>query len=177
MGKLRNFFIEPEDPPMEVDNEDVTYFDSDLAEADTEGVTQENFINDIYENNELSDVSRSVFKVEELIKSLPKEMPTETKKTTVHSILQSFGLTVNEIISDADKRISIITAALKSVSEENSEVIFRNEKDIELKKTEISELEKDTSKRKEFISDSEEKAKEEIERIQSLKDFVYQEEK
>lgn len=177
MGKLRNFFIEQEEPEMETIPEDTAYSEYDITEADTDGVTQENFINDIYEKNELSDISRSVFKVEELINSLPKEMPTETKKTTVYSILQSFGLTVDEIISDAEERVAIITAALKSISEENSEVILKNENDIEQKKTEISELEKDNAKRKEFISDSEEKAQKEIERIQLLKDFVCQEEK
>lgn len=181
MGKLRNFLFESVDNSYDTDSVEGTNFTEDVEvspeEVNTEGIKNESFIKDIYDKNDLSDFSRSVFKVEELLASLPKEMPTETKKKTIGSILSSFGLTPEEIVSDAEKRTETIKAALSSVSDENEKVISDNEIMIEQKKNEIAALEMDNAERKEFISDAEEKAKEETERIQALKEFVYQEEK
>ena len=50
-------------------------------------------VEDTYAQNNLHDTTRSIFKVEELMNSLPKEMVTETKKLSVLSILNSFNLT------------------------------------------------------------------------------------
>ena len=77
MGLL-DLFVE------KVPNETVSYDDYPMCEEDinvnTESITHENLISDIYNQSGLSDLSKSIFKIEELINSLPKEMPNETKK-------------------------------------------------------------------------------------------------
>ena len=89
-------------------------------DANVEGVSHENLISDIYNANSLSDVSKSIFKVEELINSLPKEMATKTKRDTVLAILTSFGLTSEIVAVDGANRVDILRAAFKEMSDTSS---------------------------------------------------------
>lgn len=169
MGFLKNFLVEEvqeEIPVMEMD------YEYDKVDVNVEEVSQENLIEDIYTNNNLSDLSRSIFKVEELINSLPKEMPNETKKATVLSILSSFNLTADEVIEDGYARENIIRSALNEIIAENENVIADNNATIEQKKKEIQELEKDNASRETIIKNTGDKIEVELKRISDLVAFV-----
>ena len=148
------------------------YMVEEYVDVNTENITQDNLITDIYNQNELSDLSKSIFKIEELINSLPKEMPNETKKTTVLSMLSIFGLTVDEVLADGEQRSCYIKAALTSITDENNEVINNNNASIEQKKLEIQDLEKDNADRIIVIKNAENKVETEIERINGLIKFL-----
>lgn len=172
MGFLKNLLVEeiPEEVPMM--NEDL-YMEEEMdVEVNTDSVSQDNLIGDIYNQNDLSDLSKSIFKVEELINSLPKEMPNETKKATVLSILSSFGLTVDEVIEDGQMRDSVVRAALNAIVDENKEVISDNNIAIEKKKTEIQDLEKDNAERETVMENTEDKIEAEMKRISDLIIFI-----
>ena len=169
MGFLKNLLVEEIPVEVSYDNYD-TYADD--IDVNTENVTQENLISDIYNQNDLSDLSKSIFKIEELINSLPKEMPNETKKTTVLSMLSIFGLTVDEVIEDGNDRLSIIQVALDSITDENNTVIDNNNASIEEKKLEIQDLEKDNSDRCLVIKNAEDKIESEVKRIEGLIKFI-----
>ena len=169
--RLRDLFFE------EVKEEPIAYEEDYMGEeydveVNTDNVTQENLIADIYSENNLSDLSKSIFKVEELINSLPKEMPDATKRATVLSILASFGLTVEEVLADAEIRSSVIQSALDSIIEENEDVIDSNNTAIEQKKLEIQNLEKDNSDRTLVIKNTDDKVEAEIKRINGLVKFI-----
>lgn len=173
MGFLKNLLVE-EIPNETVSYDDMsydTYEDVDV-DVNTENVTQENLIADIYNQNDLSDFSKSIFKVEELINSLPKEMPNETKKTTVLSMLSIFGLTLDEVMCDGSERCSVIEVALSVIANENTDIIESNNSSIEQKKLEIQELEKDNANRTLIIKDTEDKIESEVKRIKNLIKFV-----
>lgn len=148
------------------------YMVEEYVDVNTENVTQDNLIADIYNQNELSDLSKSIFKIEELINSLPKEMPNETKKTTVLSMLSIFGLTVDEVLADGEQRSCYVKAALDSITDENNEVISNNNASIEQKKLEIQDLEKDNADRTIVIKNAENKVESEVERINGLIKFI-----
>lgn len=171
MGFLKNFLVE--EIPCETEMYDESY-DTYVEDVDvnTENVTQENLINDIYNQNGLSDLSKSIFKIEELINSLPKEMPNETKKTTVLSMLSIFGLTVDEVITDGIERCSMTQSALSTITTENNTIINNNNASIEQKKLEIQELEKDNANRLMVVKDTGDKIESEIKRIEYLVKFV-----
>lgn len=172
MGRLRDlFFEEVVETPEVIYDEECIMEDYDV-EVNTENVTQDNLITDIYSQNDLSDLSKSIFKVEELINSLPKEMPDTTKKATVLSILTSFGLTVEEMLADAEIRSSVIKSALDSIIETNEDVIDNNNTAIEQKKLEIQNLEKDNSDRMIVIKNTDDKVDAEIKRINGLVKFI-----
>ena len=169
MGFLKNFLVE--EVPVEVSYDNYDTYAEDI-DVNTENVTQENLISDIYNQNDLSDLSKSIFKIEELINSLPKEMPNETKKTTVLSMLSIFGLTVDEVVNDGNDRLSIIQVALDSIIDDNNTVIENNNASIEEKKLEIQDLEKDNSDRCLVIKNTEDKIESETKRIENLIKFI-----
>lgn len=170
MGFLKNLLVE--EVPQEMYVNDSSYEYEESEEVVTEGVIQENLLSDIYVHNNKSDMSKSIFKVEELINSLPKEMPTDIKKATVLSILTSFGLTVDEVVADGLERCVIVTNALQAIANDNNSVIINNEAAIEQKKIEIQELEKDNAERSSVIKNTEDKVDVEIKRIETLIKFV-----
>ena len=176
MGKLRDLFLEPNEPSdayPDVGAIGSEYYDeAPDAPVNTDGVTQDGFVQDVYDKNELSDFSRSIFKVEEVMNSLPKEMATAVKKTTVHTILTSFGITVDEVLEDANRRKDVITAAVYTVTNENNNAIHQNETEIEQKKIEIGELEKDNAEKEEFVKDVAGNTEKELDRIDALIEFI-----
>lgn len=89
---FRDFFVEkvPEEENYDVDT-DYSVEDSTVP-VELDEVHTDTLIDDIYAQNELSDRSKSIFKIEELINSLPKEMVTETKRGSVLATLGVFGI-------------------------------------------------------------------------------------
>lgn len=170
MGLLKNLFLEeiPEDPLITSEE----LYMEDEVEVNTESVSQDNLIEDIYNQNALSDLSKSIFKVEQTINSLPKEMPNDTKKATVLTILSNFGLTVDEVVEDGYSRETIIRSALSTIVEENENAISTNKTVIEQKKMEIQELEKDNANREAVIKNTEDKVELELKRISDLVAFI-----
>lgn len=169
---LKDFFFEKVEEPVVIDNEELLCDYEEEVDVNVENVTQDNLITDIYNQNNLSDLSKSIFKIEELINSLPKEMPNETKRATVLSMLSIFGLTVEEVISDGNERRAVIDVALSAIVTENNDVIDSNNASIEQKKLEIQELEKDNAERTLIIKDTEDKVESEFKRIGDLIKFV-----
>lgn len=142
------------------------------VEVETENVTEDNFISDIYNNNDLSDLSKSIFKVEEISMNLPDTMPKETKQASVIGILSSFQLTPESVKTDADERIVILNAALGKIESENNELISAKQEEIENAKRLIEECQKTIAICEHSIESSTEKVMKEVKRINALKDFV-----
>ena len=163
--------------PEEVSYEDADYVltpeeEPEVEVNDLEEVNPESLIEDIYDANSLSDKSKSIFKVEELINSLPKEMVTATKKTSVLSTLGVFGLDVGTIIEDGKNRLSVLKGILEQGTKKGNEEIQSMEERIENHKKEIAILEKQISDEKaemEFVKTLIEK---ESDRIEVLKEFI-----
>lgn len=175
MGFLKKFLLEEvseEQLSYETNAHAETAEEVEMVDVNTENVTQENLIVDIYDQNGKSDTSKSIFKIEELINSLPKEMPNETKKTTVLSMLAIFGLTTDEVLCDGIERHEMIESALLGITEENKKVINSNNEMIEQKKLEIQKLEKDNADRILVIQSTENKIKAESNRIKTLIKFI-----
>lgn len=137
---------------------------------------QTNTVTEIYYKNNLEDKSRSIFKVEELIDSLPKEMATDTKKASVSSILNGFGIPVGEVIEDGIQRANLLTSYRKKILEEGDVDVEQKELEIENHKKEIEELEKDIVAKKEEMNMAEKLINDETERILKLIEFIEEDE-
>lgn len=172
MGFLKKLLVEEIPEDVSVYDEELYMEEETVVEVNTDSVSQDNLVSDIYNQNNLSDLSKSIFKVEELVNSLPKEMPSDTKKATVLSILSSFGLTVDEVASDGVSRKEMLDAALDEITTENENVIANNNMEIEHKKQEIQELEKDNANRESIIKNTEDKIEIETKRISDLIAFI-----
>lgn len=137
----------------------------DLVDRDT-------FIESIYQKNNIADKSTSIFKVDDVMKTLPIEMANEAKRNTVLGILTSFSLTSIDVVADGENRIAILSAVDSQIKETNQSEINNREAKIEDLKQQIAELNKEVSELKEITSTSETLINEETKKIQSLVDFI-----
>jgi LPS O-antigen subunit length determinant protein (WzzB/FepE family) len=92
-------------------------------------------VDEIYAQNDLADKSNSIYTVQALIDTLPDEMTTAKKQSTVSGILMVSGKSVADLLSDAQNRIDILCAARdKIVSDRTDEIAVASADIEELKK-------------------------------------------
>lgn len=174
MGFLKKLGLVEDNPDYyaeyDTDLSDVNY-DADI-DANVDGVTNDNLVSDIYNANSLSDLSKSIFKVEELIDSLPKEMTTDTKRTSVLAILSSFGLTTEEVLEDANTRVNLLNAAMTEIVNKNTSKIDESNITIEDLKKQIEDLQKIISDLLLENKTCKDKVEQEVNRIENLIKFI-----
>ena len=142
------------------------------VDVNLDEVNTDTLVSDIYEQNELFDQSKSIFKIEDLMNALPKEMVTETKKNSVLSALGVFGLTSEEVVADGSKRVEILNAALNKITSEKDAAITDYQDAIESAKETIADLEKSIAKEQAELKASTETIVAEASRINKLISFV-----
>lgn len=172
MGFLKGLFVEEIPNEEEMYEVESSYVEEENVEVELDSVNTDTLITDIYAQNELFDKTKSIFKVEELINSLPKEMVTETKKVSVLATLGVFGLTVTDVTLDGESRIDVLSGVLAKILGEGNDTVVSKETEIEEHKKEIARLEKEISDQKNEMKVSEDTINTEISRITSLVKFV-----
>lgn len=170
---FKNFFVEK--VPEEEENYEV---ETDYSVEDTsvsvelDEVNTDTLIEDIYAQNELSDKSKSIFKIEELINSLPKEMVTETKRGSVLATLGVFGLTVTDVTLDGEQRVDVLNGVLSKILDDGNKTVSDKENEIENHKKEIARLEKEIADQQSEMETSENNINTEVGRITGLIKFI-----
>ena len=172
MGFLKGLFVEEIPNEEEMYEVESSYVEEENVEVELDSVNTDTLITDIYAQNELFDKTKSIFKVEELINSLPKEMVTETKKASVLATLGVFGLTVTDVTLDGESRIDVLSGVLTKILGEGNDTVASKEAEIEEHKKEIARLEKEISDQKTEMKVSEDTINTEISRITGLVKFV-----
>lgn len=169
---FRDFFVEkvPEEENYEVGT-DYSVEDSTVP-VELDEVHTDTLIDDIYAQNELSDRSKSIFKIEELINSLPKEMVTETKRGSVLATLGVFGLTVTDVTLDGEQRMDVLNSVLVKILDDGNANVTDKETEIENHKKEIARLEKEISDQQSEMKISENNINTEVGRISGLIKFI-----
>lgn len=146
-------------------------FIEDLPEVNTDGISQNNLIADIYTANGLADSTSSIFKVEEIKKKLPS-MAAETVKETVIGTLSVFGLTVEELMEDAKERVNTLLSAEVQINNENVDIINAKKKEIEDAKRIIEQCEAIVAEHEKIIETSADTIDAEVKRISELNVFL-----
>ncbi len=172
MGFLKGLFVEEIPNEEEMYEVESNYVEEENVEVELDSVNTDTLITDIYAQNELFDKTKSIFKVEELINSLPKEMVTETKKVSVLATLGVFGLTVTDVTLDGENRIDVLSGVLTKILGEGNDTVTSKEVEIEEHKKEIARLEKEISDQKTEMKVSEDTINAEISRITGLVKFI-----
>lgn len=142
------------------------------TDVELEGVNTNTLINDVYTQNDLFDMSRSIFKVEELIASLPKEMATDTKRASVLAILGSFNLTATEVVEDGEKRVGVLKGVRDKIDSDCKVTIADKEAQIEEFKKAIEALTVEIANEREKMKKSDEIVSAEISKVEALVNFV-----
>lgn len=143
-----------------------------MPEVQLESVNASTLISDVYTQNGLLDMSQSIFKVEELIASLPKEMATDTKRASVLAILGSFDLTATEVVTDGEKRMLFLDSAKNKIDTDCRTTISNKEIEIEDLKKAIENLTVEIANEQEKMKLSDEAILTEMSKVESLIKFV-----
>lgn len=173
MGLLTKLGLVEEVPSNNYDEavEEYSYVE-ETVEAELAEVNTDTLIDDIYTQNNLADKSRSIFKVEELISSLPKEMATETKRNSVLAILGSFNLTATDVVTDGEERVKILTSIKEQVDSDSKMTVAEKEAMIEGLKKDIEALTIEIANEQEKVRVSNETISAEVAKIESLVKFA-----
>lgn len=131
-----------------------------------------NFIDDVYNSNHLEDISKSIFKVEELTATLPSEMATNIKQQTVLGIMSTVGLLSESVIDDGILRIQCLENAKNSITDNLTTEIQNNENTIESLKVQIAELQKNNAMKQAQIISIKNASDTEVNRIKGLINFI-----
>lgn len=158
----------------EYETEEVYTPGEEVNEVEAESVDEvkDTLIEDIYAKNNLTDMSASIFKVEDVMKSLPMEMATETKRGAVLGILTSFNLTSTDVTEDGEKRMEVLKSVQAQIEADNSAEISLRIQKIEDLKSQIENLNKEVSGLEESTKTSNELITAEVKKVQSLVDFI-----
>ena len=173
MGILEKLGLVEEVPTNNYEDVVETYdYETEVVEASIDNVDTETLIEDIYIQNDLADKSQSIFKVEELIASLPKEMVTETKRNSVLAILGSFNLTATNVVADGEQRIQTLSAIKEQIDVDSKHLVAEKEAQIEELKKSIAALTIEIADEQEKSRVSNETITAEVNKIEALVKFV-----
>lgn len=169
---FRDFFVEKVPEEDNYDVETAYYVEDTAVTVELDEVHTDTLIDDIYAHNGLSDKSKSIYKIEELINSLPKEMVTETKRGSVLATLGVFGLTVTDVTFDGEQRVDVLNGVLSKILDDGNKTVSGKETEIENHKKEIARLEKEISNQQSEMKISENNINTEVGRIAGLIKFI-----
>lgn len=115
-----------DDIPIPVQSEETP-----VVEANADIHSTENVISEIYAQNGMSDMDNSIYAVQSFIDTLPSEMTTAKKQSSVFGILKVTGKSVDTLMSDAEQRIAILSSAKDKIIADNDSIIDSNNTMIE----------------------------------------------
>ena len=126
--------IEREDVDVKIP---VTMSEVPAVEANAEINSTENVIDEIYAQNGMSNKDNSIYAVQSFIDTLPAEMTTAKKQSSVYGILKVTGKSVDSLLMDAEERVNILVSARDKSIAEKDEIINSSKADIEALKQAI----------------------------------------
>lgn len=163
---------EVSEKPMPNYEEDAYENETEPVEANVEGIGTEDIIGDAYRENGLSDMSKSIYKVGEIRKSLPKTMPSTAMRETVVGILATFGLTMDDVVDDATRRVQVVTDVCNQMCSAEANEIKQLEKEVEELYKEAEEKKNEIQQRNATLDKILSTCKDELSHIEEIRDFI-----
>lgn len=127
---------------------------------------------EIYISTNLTDLSKSIFKVDEIKKVLPASMTEETKKQSVIGMMQVSGITVEEVVNDANARTEALLGTLEASTSETENIIAEGEHQIKLHEDAIKALKTSIEERKKLQEEQNKIINAELEKVNNIKGFI-----
>lgn len=129
-------------------------------------------IEDIYNKFGLSDVSKSIFKVNEFNDVLPKELSTDSRRASVLGILNASGLNVELLVSDATSRIEALNTTKTAFSDETTSIINKCQEQIAELEKQIDQFKDTMNNRKISQETQDEIIKAEVDKVEKIINFI-----
>jgi hypothetical protein len=130
-------------------------------------------IDDIYRKSSLvQDIKTTVFMVDVYAKALPENLPLDIKRESVLNIMKASEIKVDDLLSDAYKRIDSLNNVLESVVQSTEDLKVKNSASIRDLEKRIEELKRTVIEREKFQETQNTMIEYEIQRIINIVDFV-----
>lgn len=164
-----------QDQPDEEPDLNFAYLGVEPTTQDTPEVPEGDMfdIQAVYAANDMDPADAvTVYKIQDVLASLPAEMPSKTKKTTIKSLMTTLGYDAVAIETDASSRIEL----LKSAGNEKMNALFaemkENDQKIESMKEEIEALTTRNTEAGNAIEQMATDVQNEVHKIESVLEFV-----
>ena len=141
------------------------------ANVDAEINSAANIVADIYAQNDLGDKSDSIYAVQAFIATLPAEMTTAKKQSTVAGILTVSQKPVADLVADALHRMDILRAAKEKIVGERTNEIATANGDIEALKQAIEAATIKIKEAEDIIAATNKSIDDELKTISDLVEF------
>ena len=83
------------------------------------GTSSADIIEAIYNATDMEDKSNSIYRVKDLMNTIPAETPEKTAKVIVLNLLDTLGLSVDGVKTDSDSRLNALNGAMNATLEDN----------------------------------------------------------
>ena len=157
---------------LDAEYEGYDFGESEPVEVVTGSADAVDFIGQTYQDNDIDDLTRSIFKVEEIRNTLPNTLPSEVRRTTVISILSSFGLSIEEVLGDAEKRGQILAEVCKQTCEAEKAAEDQLNAEIEELRLQITEKQQQMQNHQQNQTEVADICGKEVDRINELCAFL-----
>lgn len=129
-------------------------------------------VDNIYAENGMEDFAGTVYKVDEMIQTMPQEMPTATKKVTILGMMNVVGITVDEVKADAANRVALLNTVVPEKIRQLNDELSGNNSQIEALKQDIENLQKRNKEILAAIDANQELLQKEADKISSIVNFI-----
>lgn len=126
---------------------------------DTSGLVS---TDEVYEKFGLTDMEKSIFKVDEFRNTLPDSLPTQVQRETVLKVLNTSHLDIEELKGDAYKRLDALGATLDATKGDTDKIVEESKEKIKNLEEEIDKLKQTINDRQKLQEEQEKLAIEEI---------------
>lgn len=140
--------------PVDVPNEDILTVDS------------------IYAENGMEGFAGTVYKVDEMIQTMPQEMPTATKKVTILGMMNVVGITADEVKADAANRTALLNTVVPEKIRQLNDELSSNNSQIEALKQDIENLQKRNKEILAAMDANQELLQKETDKISDIVNFI-----
>ena len=142
-----------------------------VADVDAKINSATNIVADIYTQNDLGDKSDSIYAVQAFIATLPAEMTTAKKQSTVSGILAVSQKSVADLVADALHRMDVLRAAREKIVGERTDEIATANGDIEALKQAIEAATIKIKEAEDIIAATNKSIDDELKTISDLVEF------
>lgn len=176
LDRMKNLLVENDNSDMsEVDFENLLKQTTPQPQIDINiNVQMEGLltIQDIFEQNNIADLSKSIYQVQKLKDVLPANLPNESKKTSVEGTMQLFQLNKDEVVSDGNNRVDILNAIASKITEETMNILKTSNTEIENLLAQINELKTKMQDRQKLQEEQDKIIQSEIGNIKDILTFI-----
>ncbi len=130
-------------------------------------------IESIYSCNDLiQQMSETVFMIEVYAKTLPDNLPLDVKRQSVLNIIKASSIEIDDLLTDAYKRIDVLNEVLEDVSQKSDDLDVENKDEITALERKIQELKLKMQKRTQYKQSQNAMIGYEIQRIVNIVEFI-----